>query len=128
NYISQEHQGNMYELELNPRHNLGIILMFEDHENGWRAGLENYYIGTQRVDRNPFRSRTPSYWLTGALVEKTFGDVRIYINFENIFDVWQTRYDPTFIGDPFMTGNFRTLHVYAPLEGRAINGGVRVVM
>jgi iron complex outermembrane receptor protein len=128
NYITQDNHGTISEMELNPRHNLGLILMFEDQENGWRAGIENYYTGTQRVDRNPFRTRTPSYWLTGALVEKAFGNWRFYVNFENIFDTRYTKFDPTFIGDPFVSGNFRALHIYAPLEGRAINGGVRFVL
>ncbi len=127
-YATQDHLGVTKEIELNPRHNLGIVLMFEDHENGWRSGLESYYIGSQEIDRNPFRTQTPSYWLFGALLEKIFGQVRIYINFENIFDTKQSNFDPTYIGDPFTSGRFDRLHIYAPLEGRAINGGVRFIL
>ncbi len=127
-YATQSNLGITKEIELNPRHNLGIVLMFEDQDNGWRSGLESYFIGSQQIDRDPFRTVTPSYWLFGALVEKTFGQFRIYINFENIFDVKQTNFDPTFIGDPFITGKFDRLHIYAPLEGRAVNGGIRFIL
>ncbi len=126
-FATQDNHGLRYELELNPRHILSTILMYEDATAGWRAGIENYYIGHQLVDRNPFRSTTPDYSLTGALCEKTIGKVKLFINIENMFDIRQTKFDPTFIGNPF-GGSFRLLHTYAPLEGRVINGGLRLTL
>lgn len=127
-FATQNHRGSEYELELNPRHNLGIVFMFEDDEDGWKGGIESYYIGKQKVERNPFRTTSPSYWILGALIEKNFGKFRIYLNSENLLDIKQTDYDPAFIGDPFVSGKFEMLHVYAPLEGRTINGGIRFIL
>lgn len=115
-----------YELELNPHHWVGIVLMYENEENGIKAGLENYFTSLQHIYDSPFRTTTPPYWITGILVEKAFGNFRLFVNAENIFDTRQTRFDPTFTGNP-ETGDFHPLQVYAPLEGRAINAGVRFV-
>lgn len=116
-----------YSLELNPRHWLGLTLSYEDEEDGFKAGIESYYIGEQRVQDDPFRSTTPSYWLCGALIEKAFGVVHLFLNGEDLFDVRQTRYEPVFLGDP-LQGNIQPLHQWAPIEGRMINGGIRIVM
>lgn len=123
----QEDRGQVYPLELNPHHWLGIVVMYENEVLGLKAGIENYYTSPQRLDGNPYREETPSYWLNGFMVEKSFGQIRLFLNAENIFDVRQTRYEPTFLGNPSM-GDFRPLRVWAPLEGRAFNGGVRFVL
>jgi iron complex outermembrane receptor protein len=79
------------------------------------------------VEGNPYRTRTPSYWLTGFLVEKGFGSFRLYVNFENIFDTRQTKYEPIVLEDQ-QTGMVNTLPIYAPLEGRVINAGIRFIL
>lgn len=125
-FAEQTHEEKRYEIELNPRHSVGIVLVWESEASQIKAGLETYYTSSQRIDRTPFRTRTPEYWVTGALIEKGIGRVRFFINFENIFDTRQTRFDPIVLGDP-QSGNIETLHIYAPLEGRVINGGIRFV-
>lgn len=126
-YATEKNNMNSSEIELNPRHSLGVVTIWENQEHQLKMGLENYWIGRQRVERNPFRTVAPSYWITGFIAEKGFGNIRFFINFENIFDTRQTRYEPIFVGD-LATGNIRTLPVYAPLEGRAINAGIRYVL
>jgi outer membrane receptor for ferrienterochelin and colicins len=126
-YATQEDNAHVSEIELNPRHSVGIVAIWENDEHQLKMGLENYWTGRQRVIRNPFRTTTPPYWITGFIVEKGFGNFRLFINLENIFDTRQTRYEPIFIGDP-AGGTIRTLPVYAPLEGRVINAGVRYVL
>lgn len=126
-YATQEDNALLSEIELNPRHSLGIVTIWEDHEHQLKMGLENYWTGRQRVTRNPFRTSTPAYWITGFLAEKGFGNFRLFVNFENIFDTRQTRYEPIFVG-ALATGTIRTLPLYAPLEGRVINAGVRFVL
>jgi outer membrane receptor for ferrienterochelin and colicins len=126
-YATQRENSESNELELNPRHSLGLVAVWENHEQQLKVGLENYWTGRQRVQRNPFRATTPSYWITGLIAEKGFGDFRLFINLENIFDTRQTKYEPIFVGN-LSAGNIRTLPVYAPLEGRVINGGIRYVM
>ncbi len=61
------------------------------------------------------------------MAEKAFGVFRLFVNFENIFDVRQTRWDRAYAGDLTRSG-YRPVPVYAPLEGRVINGGVRLVL
>lgn len=126
-YATREDGGNRSEIELNPRHTSGIVMIWENHEEELKVGLENYWTGKQRVDRNPFRTTTPAYWVTGLIAEKGFGNFRVFVNFENIFDTRQTRYEPIWVGN--LTGpNIRTLPIYAPLEGRVFNGGFRYVL
>lgn len=122
-YGTEEHRGGTSELALNPRHSVGIVLVWESEEQGAKVGLENYWTGRQRLERNPFRDVSPDYWVTGLIAEKKFGIVRLFVNFENIFDTRQTRFES--IINP---ASGRTVPIYAPLEGRVINGGVRLVL
>lgn len=126
-YATEETPAITSEIALNPRHSLGIVAMFENHEEQLKMGLENYWTGSQHVERNPFRTLTPPYWITGFIAEKGFGNVRLFVNLENIFDTRQTKYEPLFVGN-LVTGSTQTLPVYAPLEGRVINGGIRYVL
>lgn len=125
-YATQRDKGHRSEIELNPRHSFGIVAIWEDHEGQLKMGLENYWTGAQRVTRNPFRTTSPAYWITGFIAEKGFGNFRFFINLENIFDTRQTRYEPVVLGS-VAAGTVQTLPVYAPLEGRCINGGIRFV-
>ncbi len=126
-YATQEDFAKSEELELNPRHSFGAVAVWEDHKQGWKVGLESYWTGRQRLERNPYRKESLSYWNFGAIAEKSFGIFRIFVNFENIFDTRQTRFERIFTGTPEV-GAFTKLPIYAPLEGRVINGGVRVVL
>ncbi len=126
-YASQSDNGTTYELELNPRHSFGAVFVWESQETATKVGIENYWTGSQRLERNPFRDHSPEYWITGMIAEKGFGHFRFFVNFENIFDTRQTRYEPIVVGN-LQTGTIRTLPVYAPLEGRVINGGFRFVL
>lgn len=123
----QSDQGITYELELNPRHSFGAVLVWENNKNAMKIGIENYWTGSQRLERNPYRDHSPAYWITGLIAEKGFGQFRVFVNLENIFDTRQTRYEPIFVGD-LQQGTIRTLPIYAPLEGRVINGGIRFIM
>jgi len=126
-YASQTDEGRAYELALNPRHSFGAVLVWESHELAAKVGIENYWTGSQGLERNPFRDRSPEYWITGLIAEKAFGHFRLFVNLENIFDTRQTRYEPIFVGN-LQSGAIRTLPVYAPLEGRVINGGIRFIL
>ncbi|TAK60304.1 MAG: hypothetical protein EPO24_06805, partial [Bacteroidetes bacterium] len=126
-YSLQEDKGITRDVALNPRHSFGAILFYEQHESQLKIGLENYWTSFQRLERNPWRNYSPDYWITGLIAEKGFGIIRLFINFENIFDTRQTRFEPIYDGNP-ASGNFMPLEIYAPLEGRVINGGVRIVM
>jgi iron complex outermembrane receptor protein len=126
-YATQEDRGLRTESALNPRHSFGAILFWESPQRGMKVGLENYWTGTQQLERNPFRDHSPAYWITGIVAEKALDPVRLFVNFENIFDTRQTRFEPLIVGD-VQAGTFRTLPAYAPLEGRVVNAGVRFVL
>ncbi len=126
-YATQHDNSETYELDLNPRHSFGAVIVWENHQAGAKIGIENYWIGSQRLDRTPFRDRSPEHWITGMTAEKSLGHFRVFVNLENIFDTRQTRYEPIIVGNP-SAGTFRALPIYAPLEGRVINGGIRFVL
>jgi iron complex outermembrane receptor protein len=100
--------------DLVSRHRFNSVLMIEEEE-AWRIGLEAYYHGQQNIGK--------AYVIAGIMADVRIGFATVFINLENVFDVRQTRfervyteYSPTFAGiNP----------LYAPLDGRILNGGVR---
>jgi iron complex outermembrane receptor protein len=112
------------DVPLTPRHGAGLVGMWEDEEVG-RIGLEAYYTGTQRLEVNPYRAESRPYVSVGLLVEKRFGRVRAFLNAENIGDVRQTRWDPVVRPTQGVDGRW-TVDAWAPLDGRVLNGGIRV--
>jgi iron complex outermembrane receptor protein len=109
---------------LTPRHSAGLVGMWERAGTG-RIGLEWYYTGEQRLEANPFRTQGKPYMVFGALVERRFGRYRLFINGENLADVRQTDWDPLI--RPGRGGDGRwTVDSWAPLDGRNVNGGVRI--
>jgi iron complex outermembrane receptor protein len=112
------------DIPLTPRHSAGLVGMWEREDRG-RIGVEAYFTGQQRLEDNPYRSRSESYVLFGGLIERRFGRVRLFINAENLGGVRQTRFDP--LVRPFQAVDGRwTVDAWAPLDGRVINGGVRL--
>jgi outer membrane receptor for ferrienterochelin and colicins len=111
------------EVPLTPRHTAGIVAAREWEGTG-RAGVELYYTGRQDLEENPYRTTSEPHVIVGFLVERRFGPVRLFLNAENIFDARQTRHDPLVLPARSRTGRWTT-DVWAPLEGRAFNGGVR---
>lgn len=112
------------EVPLTPRHAAGIVAAWEQEGKG-RVGVEFYYTGRQQLDENPYRQTSESYALVGLLVERRIGQARVFLNAENIFDTRQTRFDPLLLPAQSPEGRWIT-DVWAPLEGRSFNAGVRV--
>jgi outer membrane receptor for ferrienterochelin and colicins len=110
---------------LTPRHTAGAVAMWELEDEGGRVGVEAYYTGRQALHENPYRDESRQYVVFGVLAERRFGAVRAFINFENIGDVRQTRWDPLLLPVRTPDGR-RTTDAWAPLDGRVINGGVRL--
>jgi outer membrane receptor for ferrienterochelin and colicins len=112
------------EVELTPRHTAGLVGMLESEGQG-RVGVELYYTGRQSLDDNPYRATSRPYVVIGALAERRVGSLRAFINLENITGVRQTTYDPLILPSRAQDGRWTT-DAWAPLEGRVINGGVRI--
>lgn len=109
---------------LTPRHSAGLVGMWEREDRG-RVGLEAYFTGAQRLEDNPFRAQSVGYVLFGGLIERRFGRVRLFLNAENLGGVRQTQRDPLVRPSRAMDGRW-TVDAWAPLDGRVINGGIRL--
>jgi iron complex outermembrane receptor protein len=112
------------DVPLTPRHNLGIVGMWEK-EGTARIGLECYYTGEQRLENNPYRSASPPYVMVGAMGERRIAEhIKLFLNLENLSNVRQTRWDPLLLPQRSVDGRW-TVDAWAPLDGRVINGGAR---
>ena len=98
--------------------------MIEDHDTG-RVGIELYYTGEQSLEADPYRARSEPYWILGILAEKRFGDWSLFINGENLTNVRQTEYGTILLPERAVDGRW-TVDGWAPLDGRVINGGIRL--
>jgi iron complex outermembrane receptor protein len=112
------------DVPLTPRHSAGLVGMWEAEDVG-RVGIEWYYTGTQSLDENPYRVTSEPYMILGLLAEKQFGRIRLFVNGENLTGVRQTRWDPLLLPTRAVDGRW-TVDAWAPLEGRNVNGGLRV--
>jgi iron complex outermembrane receptor protein len=109
------------EVPLTPRHAVGVVAAYEP---AWgRMGLEAYYTGRQELDDDPYRANSKPHFILGFLVDRRFGRFRVFLNAENMLDTRQTKY--VSLVRPARTPDGRWItDVWAPLEGRAFNGGV----
>jgi iron complex outermembrane receptor protein len=107
-----------------PRHSAGIVGMWEREGRG-RVGVELYYTGRQALEENPYRDISYPYVIVGLLAEQRFGRIRLFINGENLSGVRQTNWDPLLRPSRAADGRW-TVDAWAPLEGRNINGGIRL--
>ena len=112
------------DVPLTPAHAGSMNAIWEGDDWG-RFGIEVYFVGAQKLEENPYRAVGRSHVLIGALGEKRVGGVRFFLNAENLLDVRQTRYDPLVLPAPRPDGRW-TVDAWAPLDGRVINGGIRV--
>lgn len=112
------------DVPLTPRHGAGIVGMWEAEDVG-RLGIEWYYTGRQALEENPYRSVSEAYMILGLLAEKQVGRIRLFINGENLTGTRQTRWDPLLRPARAADGRW-TVDAWAPLEGRNVNGGLRL--
>jgi len=112
------------EVPQTPRHSAGVVGMWEV-ENAGRVGIEWYYTGRQALEENPYRTVSEPYMIVGVLAERQYGRFRLFVNGENLSGVRQTKWDPLLRPARAVDGRW-TVDAWAPLEGRNINGGVRI--
>jgi iron complex outermembrane receptor protein len=111
-------------IALQPRRSSGLVAMWEEEDRG-RIGVEVYYTGRQRLDDDPFRTESAAYVITGALVEWHVGRARLFLNAENLGGTRLTNYSPFIRPSRAIDGRW-TVDAWAPLEGRTVNGGIRI--
>ncbi|MFL5742502.1 MAG: TonB-dependent receptor domain-containing protein [Flavisolibacter sp.] len=118
--IGQNHFGGQTSFyPLAPKHKLHFDLVYE-LEGSLRIALEAYYTSSQQLHD---ASIGKSYWLTGALIEKSWKQFSLFINCEDLNNVKQTDWGPIYSGT-LTSPDFKD--VYAPLEGRTVNGGIKI--
>ncbi len=112
------------ELPLTPQ-NSGTIIAAADSTRG-RISVEAMFVGKQRLVANPYRTTSEAYTLVGVLAEAKFGRWRAFVNADNLRNVRQTRWNP--IARPARDVDGRwTVDAWAPLAGRVVNAGVRIL-
>ena len=122
---AREYENTTFEdVPLTPRHSLTVLGGMEDEDFG-RFVFEWFYTGRQRLEANPFRTESVPFMTVGLLVEKVIGKVRLFVNGEDLNNVRQTQYDPLVRPTQGPDGRW-TVDAWAPLDGRVINGGIRV--
>lgn len=104
---------------LTAKHRLNNVLMYEK-EDKWKLGLEGYYYSKQTLNDGAIGK---PYWLFGFMAEKLWEHFSLYINFENLTDTRQTRFDTIYTG-AITNPVFRD--IYAPLDGFVMNGGLKI--
>jgi outer membrane receptor for ferrienterochelin and colicins len=112
------------EVPLTPRHSIGLDAAWEVGDV-WRVGVEWYYTGRQRLEANPYRDESAPYHLFGILASRRLKGALFYINGENLTNVKQTDWDPLLRPSRGADGRW-TVDAWAPLDGRVVNGGVRI--
>lgn len=112
------------EVPLTPRHAVTLLAGLEDEDVG-RFVLEWFYTGRQPLEANPFRNTSVPYQTFGLLAERVIGKVRLFINGEDLTNVRQTQFDPLIRPMRGVDGRW-TVDAWAPLDGRNINGGIRL--
>jgi outer membrane receptor for ferrienterochelin and colicins len=104
---------------LTPEHSLkGDILYFLPQK--WRIGLDYEYKSSQLLAQG---RRVRDLFMTGIVLERFFPLWSAFINFENITDVRQSRFESLLV-QPENTP--RLLEVWAPLDGFFWNIGFRI--
>jgi outer membrane receptor for ferrienterochelin and colicins len=112
------------EVPLTPRHSAGMVVVYEQ-EGRARVGLELYYTGRQQLEDQTYRASSRPYLIVGILGERRFGRARVFLNLENLGGVRQTSFVPLVRPTRTAAGRWTT-DAWAPLDGRVINGGVRL--
>lgn len=115
----QHYNGQEIMQPLTARHRLNADLTYE-LENRFRFGLEAFYTGKQKLTDG---STGKSYTTFGILAQKMWKHYSVFINVENLTDQRQTKWGSIYQGNitrPVFTD------VYAPLDGRIINAGIKI--
>ena len=117
---SHMHKGGIIsETPLTPTHHTNTVLMYEVEEK-IKIGAEAYYYSAPTLSDG---TKGSDYWLCGLMGEKLWKHFSLYINFENILDIRQTRYGPIYTGS-IASPSFKD--IYAPLDGFVVNGGLKI--
>jgi outer membrane receptor for ferrienterochelin and colicins len=100
------------------KNRLNNVLVYEI-EGKFKIGAEAYYFSPQQLNDG---TTSRGYWLAGLMAEKIWKGFSLFINFENLTDIRQTKFGNIYTGsitDPVFKD------IYAPLDGLLVNGGIK---
>lgn len=106
---------------LTAKHRINCNVMYEE-EDKWRIAYELFYTGRQQLTSG---ERVRDYWVMGISGERKFGSFSVFLNFENLLDTRQSRWEPMYTGS-IQQPDFR--EIYTPIDGFIFNGGFRVTL
>jgi iron complex outermembrane receptor protein len=106
---------------LTAKHRINCNVMYEEEEK-WRIAYELFYTGRQQLTNG---ERVRDYWVMGISGERKFGSFSVFLNFENLLDRRQSRWEPMYTGS-IQQPDFR--EIYTPIDGFIFNGGFRVTL
>jgi outer membrane receptor for ferrienterochelin and colicins len=118
--VSEVDLGSDRPVLLTPKHRLGSVIMLEEHDS-YRIGFETYITGSQELSLG---AKTDPYVILGLMAEKTWNKLSIFINFENFTDTRMKDSNPLWSGS--VTYPERNTELYAPVDGRVVNGGIKL--
>lgn len=107
-------------LPLVSKNRLNLILVYEKEKN-FKIGLEGYFSDRQYLTNG---TQSQSYWDFGAMVEKTFGKISLFINAENLTDTRQSRFKSV-VNEPHNNPTFDDIWSSHP-EGIVFSGGLKI--
>jgi outer membrane receptor for ferrienterochelin and colicins len=110
-----------FENPLTARHRLYFTPMYEVEKN-IRIGYEVFYVSPQTLTNG---DKVRDYWLMGISAEKYFNHASVFVNFENMLDSRQSRWQKMYTGS---IQNPQFAEVWAPTDGFVFNAGFRVML
>jgi outer membrane receptor for ferrienterochelin and colicins len=114
-------------VSLTPTHVVSFDAIIEDEEVG-QVALELSYVGRQALEEDPYRTVSRPYVIVGFLAMKRVGSgATVFLNGENLLNVRLSDYQPLVRPSPGPGGRW-TVGAWAPLEGRVVNLGLRLVL
>lgn len=117
--VNQHYGGSTTTFPLVAKHRLNNVLMYE-LEGKLKIGLEAYYYSPQKLTNG---SNGRDFWICGVMTEKLWKKFSLFVNFENLLDTRQTKFDVIYTGS---IDNPSFKDIYAPLDGFVLNGGIKI--
>lgn len=117
--VNQQYNRTSVAYPLVAKHRLNNVLMYELDEK-LKIGIEAYYYSPQKLNDG---STGKAYWICGLMAEKLWEHFSVFVNFENLFDTRQTKFDKIYTGT-ISNPVFRD--IYAPVDGFVVNGGLKI--
>jgi outer membrane receptor for ferrienterochelin and colicins len=108
-------------LYLTPPHRFVMDILFDMEKYG-EGGIELRYTGSQLLRDG---AKSPDFWVFDALLQKKLSYITLFVAVENLLNFKAADHIPVVTGDNIHP---RFNDVWAPLEGRVVNAGLKFQM